>query len=146
MVKFSSQLYSILFLAAMSILTVIIVQTIYSFIKNEMEMSKFVVSIIMEVVFVFIIVKVYDEIGCKWENMKIIAVGKKKKDQVQQTVQNNYYYGTSPKLNVSKFCPNCGMSIIKQTLVSKLEKNETLPRYCRNCGSVINVTEIETGR
>ena len=142
MVKFANQLYSILFFAAMSILTLIIVQTVYSFIKNDIQMPKFVISIITEFIFVFVIIKVYDEIGCKWENIKIVPIAKKNKEEVQPRVQNNYYYSNLPKFNTTRFCPNCGMTITKHILQSGLEKHETIPKFCRNCGSLINETKI----
>lgn len=142
MVKFSNQLYCILFFAAMSILTLIIVQTVYSFIKNDIQMPKFVISIIMEFIFVFVIIKVYDEIGCKWENIKVVPIAKKHKEEVQPTVQNNYYYSNSPKFNTNRFCPNCGITVTKHIPQSDLEKDETIPRFCRNCGSLINETKI----
>ena len=91
MVKISSQLYSLLFFVAISLLTIIIVQTFYSFIKNEVEVQLFIISIIIELIFVFVIIKVYDELGCKWENVKTIPLLTKKKKYLP-TVQNNYYY------------------------------------------------------
>jgi hypothetical protein len=126
----------------MSILTLIIVQTVYSFIKNDIQMPKFVISIIMEFIFVFVIIKVYDEIGCKWENIKVVPIAKKQKGEVQPTVQNNYYYSNSPKFNTTRFCPNCGITVTKHIPQSDLEKDETIPRFCRNCGSLINETKI----
>ena len=74
MVKISSQLYSILFFVAISLLTIIIVQTFYSFIKSEIEVQLFIISIIIELIFIFVIIKVYDELGCKWENLKTIPL------------------------------------------------------------------------
>lgn len=144
MVKFSNQLYSILFFAAMSILTLIIVQTVYSFIKNDIQMPKFVISIITEFIFVFVIIKVYDEIGCKWENIKVVPISKKRKEEVQPTVQNNYYYSSSPKFNTTRFCPNCGITVTKHIPQSDLEKDEAIPRFCRNCGTLINETKIQS--
>ena len=80
MVKISSQLYSILFFIAISLLTIIIVQTGYSFIKGGIEIQLFTVSIIIELIFVFVIIKVYDELGCKWENVKTIPLLKKRRN------------------------------------------------------------------
>ena len=80
MVKISSQLYSILFFVSISFLTIIIVQTFYSFIKNGIEFQLFLLSIIIELIFVFVIIKVYDELGCKWENVKTIPLVTKKKE------------------------------------------------------------------
>src|SRR5687768_16515532 len=94
MVKISSQLYSILFFVAISLLTIIIVQTFYSFIKSEIQVQIFVVSIIIELLFVFVIIKVYDELGCRWENVKTIPLLTKKKAS-STTVQHNYYYNNN---------------------------------------------------
>src|ERR671912_1073369 len=104
MVKLLSQIYSILFFLSISILTIIIVQTLYTFIKNELNFQTFIVSIIIELMFVFVIIKVYDELGCKWENVKTIPLLRKKK-AYSPTVQHNYYYNNN---NDSKtiFCSN----------------------------------------
>ena len=115
MVKISSQLYSVLFFVAISLLTIIIVQTFYSF--------------LIELIFVFVIIKVYDELGCKWENVKTIPLLTKKK-AYSTTVQHNYYYNNN---NESKtiFCSNCGIPLS----YSSINLNqESIPKFCRNCG------------
>ena len=129
MVKISSQLYSVLFFVAISLLTIIIVQTFYSFLKSEIEFQLFLVSIIIELIFVFVIIKVYDELGCKWENVKTIPLLTKKK-AYSTTVQHNYYYNNN---NDSKtiFCSNCGIPLS----YSSINLNqESIPKFCRNCG------------
>ena len=129
MVKISSQLYSVLFFVAISLLTIIIVQTFYSFLKSAIEFQLFLVSIIIELIFVFVIIKVYDELGCKWENVKTIPVLTKKKGY-STTVQHNYYYNNN---NESKtiFCSNCGIPLS----YSSINLNqESIPKFCRNCG------------
>jgi hypothetical protein len=140
MVKFSNQLYSVLFFITISILTIITVQTIHLFIKNEIGMVKFMISLIIELIFVFVIIKVYDEIGCKWENIKIVPISKKRNEEIQAKIQNNYYYNNITNLT-KKFCPHCGISIEKNHTESNL-KNEILPRFCRNCGTLLNNTRF----
>ena len=132
MVKISSQLYSILFFVAISLLTIIIVQTFYSFIKSEIQFQIFVVSIIIELLFVFVIIKVYDELGCRWENVKTIPLLTKKKAS-STTVQHNYYYNNN---NDSKtiFCFNCGIPLYHHKINSNEENN---PKFCRNCGVLL---------
>ena len=133
MVKISSQLYSVLFFVAISILTIIIVQTFYSFIKNEVEIQLFIISIIIELIFVFVIIKVYDELGCKWENVKTIPLLTKKKKYLP-TVQNNYYYNNNnDDANIS-FCSNCGISLSYR---GKNTHTENTPKFCRNCGYLL---------
>ena len=95
MVKFLSQIYSILLFLSISILTIVIVQTLYSFIQNELHFQTFIVSIIIEIIFVFVIIKVYDELCCNWESVKTIPLFKKKKNELLSTVQNNYYYNNN---------------------------------------------------
>jgi ribosomal protein S27AE len=129
MVKISSQLYSLLFFVAISLLTIIIVQTFYSFLKSAIEFQLFLVSIIIELIFVIVIIKVYDELGCKWENVKTIPLLTKKK-AYSTTVQHNYYYNNN---NESKtiFCSNCGIPLS----YSSINLNqESIPKFCRNCG------------
>jgi hypothetical protein len=129
MVKISSQLYSLLFFVAISLLTIIIVQTFYSFLKSAIEFQLFLVSIIIELIFVIVIIKVYDELGCKWENVKTIPLLTKKK-AYSTTVQHNYYYNNN---NESKtiFCSNCGIPLS----YSSINMNqESIPKFCRNCG------------
>ena len=129
MVKIASQLYSVLFFVAISLLTVIIVQTFYSFLKSALEFQLFLVSIIIELIFVIVIIKVYDELGCKWENVKTIPLLTKKK-AYSTTVQHNYYYNNN---NESKtiFCSNCGIPLS----YSSINMNqESIPKFCRNCG------------
>lgn len=135
MVKISSQLYSILFFVAISLLTIIIVQTFYSFIKTEIQFQIFVVSIIIELLFVFVIIKVYDELGCRWENVKTIPVLTKKKAS-STTVQHNYYYNNNNNNNDSKtiFCYNCGIPLYYNKINSNQDNN---PKFCRNCGVLL---------
>ena len=132
MVKISSQLYSVLFFVAISLLTIIIVQTFYSFLKSAIEFKLFLVSIIIELIFVFVIIKVYDELGCKWENVKTIPLLTKKK-AYSTTVQHNYYYNNN---NESKtiFCSNCGIPLSYPSINLNQENN---PRFCRNCGVLL---------
>jgi predicted RNA-binding Zn-ribbon protein involved in translation (DUF1610 family) len=132
MVKISSQLYSLLFFVAISLLTIIIVQTFYSFIKNEVEVQLFIISIIIELLFVFVIIKVYDELGCKWENVKTIPLLTKKKKYLP-TVQNNYYYNNNDDTSTS-FCSNCGISLAYR---GKNMHKENTPKFCRNCGYLL---------
>jgi hypothetical protein len=129
MVKISSQLYSVLFFVAISLLTIIIVQTFYSFLKSAIEFQLFLVSIIIELIFVFVIIKVYDELGCKWENVKTIPLLTKKK-VYSTTVQHNHYYNNN---NESKtiFCSNCGIPLSYSSINLK---EESIPKFCRNCG------------
>ena len=129
MVQISNQLYSVLFFVAISLLTIIIVQTFYSFIKSAIEFQLFLVSIFIELIFVFVIIKVYDELGCKWENVKTIPLLTKKKTY-STSVQHNYYYNNN---NESKtiFCSNCGIPLS----YSSINLNqESIPKFCRNCG------------
>ena len=142
-VKFLSQIYSILLFLSISILTIIIVQTLYSFIQNQLHFQTFIVSIIIEIIFVFVIIKVYDELGCKWESIKTIPVLRKKKEEILTTVQNHYYYKDNNNTVDSKtrFCSNCGISITNYNINSNLEN---IPRFCKNCGfllkeNIINV-------
>jgi hypothetical protein len=132
MVKISSQLYSILFFVSISFLTIIIVQTFYSFIKSGIEFQPFLISIIIELIFVFVIIKVYDELGCKWENVKTIPLVTKKKAYFT-SVQHNYYYNNN---NDSKtiFCSNCGIPLSYSRINLNQENN---PRFCRNCGVLL---------
>ena len=129
MVKISNQLYSLLFFVAISLLTIIIVQTFYSFLKSAIDFQLFLVSIIIELIFVFVIIKVYDELGCKWENVKTIPLLTKKKAYAT-TVQHNYYYNNN---NESKtiFCSNCGIPL---SYFSINLNEESIPKFCRNCG------------
>ena len=133
MVKIASQLYSVLFFVAISLLTVIIVQTFYSFLKSAIELQLFLVSIIIELIFVFVIIKVYDELGCKWENVKTIPLLTKKKAN-STTVQHNYYYNNNNNNNNESktiFCSNCGIPLS----YSSINLNqESIPKFCRNCG------------
>lgn len=131
MVKFLIQIYSILFFLSISILTIIIVQTLYTFIQNELHFQTFIVSIIIESMFVFVIIKVYDELGCKWESVKTIPILRKKKE-FQTTVQNNYYYNNNNTLETkTRFCSNCGISITNYQINSNVEN---IPKFCSNCG------------
>lgn len=132
MVKISSQLYSILFFVAISLLTIIIVQTFYSFIKSGIEFQLFLISIIIELIFVFVIIKVYDELGCKWENVKTIPLVTKKKAYTTN-VQHNYYYNNNNDLNTI-FCSNCGIPLSYPRINLNQENN---PKFCRNCGVLI---------
>src|SRR5215203_508005 len=133
MVKFLIQIYSILFFLSISILTIIIVQTLYTFIQNELHFQTFIVSIIIESMFVFVIIKVYDELGCKWESVKTIPLLRKKKE-FQTTVQNNYYYNHNNNNTLetkTRFCSNCGISITNYQINSNVEN---IPKFCSNCG------------
>ena len=132
MIKISNQLYSLLFFGAISLLTIIIVQTFYSFIKSEIEFQLFLVSIIIELIFVLVIIKVYDELGCKWENVKTIPLLTKKKKYLP-TVQNNYYYNNNDETSTS-FCSNCGISLSYR---GKNMHKENSPKFCRNCGYLL---------
>ena len=134
MVKLLSQIYSILFFLSISILTIIIVQTLYTFIKNELNFQTFIVSIIIEIMFVFVIIKVYDELGCNWESVKTIPLLRKNKE-FQTNVQNNYYYNNNNALETqTRFCSNCGISITN----SKINSNEeNIPKFCSNCGFLL---------
>jgi hypothetical protein len=69
-----SKIYLITFYLSISILTIIIVQTLGCFIKNEVQLYKFIISISIELFLVFVIIKVYDELGCKWEDTKTIIL------------------------------------------------------------------------
>lgn len=142
--KCSSQIYSILFFLSMSILTIIIVQTLYTFIKNELHFQTFLVSIIIEITFVIVIIKVYDELGCKWENLQTIPLLRKKKE-FQTQVQNNYYYYNNTNENKmldsnTKYCSSCGIALITYLTNNNLEK---IPKFCRNCGFLIKDSLIE---
>ena len=141
MVKFLSQIYSILLFLSISILTIVIVQTLYSFIQNELHFQTFIVSIIIEIIFVFVIIKVYDELGCKWESIKTIPLLRKKKE-FQTTVQNNYYYNDNNNTVDSKmrFCSNCGISITNYNINSSIED---IPKFCRNCGFLLKESLID---
>ena len=142
-VKFLSQIYSILLFISISLLTIIIVQTLYSFIKNELHFQIFIVSITIEIIFVFVIIKVYDELGCKWESIKTIPLLRKKKE-IQTTVQNNYYYNDKDNNNTidskTRFCSNCGISITNYNINSNIED---IPKFCRNCGFLIKESIID---
>ena len=140
-VKFLSQIYSILLFLSISILTIVIVQTLYSFIQNELHFQTFIVSIIIEIIFVFVIIKVYDELGCKWESIKTIPLLRKKKE-FQTTVQNNYYYNDNNNTVDSKmrFCSNCGISITNYNINSSIED---IPKFCRNCGFLLKENIID---
>lgn len=140
-VKFLSQIYSIVLFLSVSILTIIIVQTLYSFIQNKLHFQTFIVSIIIEIIFVFVIIKVYDELGCKWESIKTIPLLRKKKE-FQTTVQNNYYYNDNDNTVDSKmrFCSNCGISITNYNINSSIED---IPKFCRNCGFLLKESLID---
>jgi hypothetical protein len=143
--KFLNQIYSILFFISISVLTIIIVQTIHTFIKEELHFQTFILSIIVEILFVFVIIKVYDELCCNWENVKTVPLLKKKKNESQTTVQNNYYYNNNSNNHVleskTKFCPNCGISISNNY---KSNYNiEKTPKFCRNCGFLFNENIFE---
>ena len=140
--KFLSQIYSILFFLSISILTIVIVQTLYTFIQNELHFQTFIVSIIIELMFVFVIIKVYDELGCKWENVKTIPLLRKNKE-IQTTVQNNYYYNNNNNNTLetkTRFCSNCGISINNYKINSHAEN---IPKFCSNCGFLLNENSIE---
>ena len=143
-VKFLSQIYSLLLFLSISILTIIIVQTLYSFIQNELHFQTFIVSFIIEIIFVFVIVKVYDELGCKWESIKTIPLLRKKKEEFKTTVQNNYYYNDNNNNNTAdskmRFCSNCGISITNYNINSKIENT---PKFCRNCGFLLKENIID---
>src|SRR5688500_4531593 len=132
MVKISSQLYSVLFFVAISLLTIIIVQTFYSFLKSAIEFQLFLVSIIIELIFVFVIIKVYDELGSKWENVKTIPLITKKKAYFT-SVQHNYYYNNN---NDSKTIIYFIFGIPLSFSSSNLNQENNL-RYCRNCGVLL---------
>ena len=140
-VKFLNQIYSILLFLSISILTIIIVQTLYTFIQNDLHFQTFIVSIIIEIIFVFVIIKVYDELGCKWESIKTIPLLRKKKE-FQNTVQNNYYYNDNNNTVDSKmrFCSNCGISITNYNINSSIED---MPKFCRNCGFLLKENIID---
>ena len=139
-VKFLSQIYSILLFISISLLTIIIVQTLSSFI---LHFQTFIVSITIEIIFVFVIIKVYDELGCKWESIKTIPILRKKKE-LQTTVQNNYYYNDKDNNNTidskTRFCTNCGISITNYNINSNIED---IPKFCRNCGFLIKESIID---
>ena len=142
MVKFLIQIYSILFFLSISILTIIIVQTLYTFIQNELHFQTFIVSIIIESMFVFVIIKVYDELGCKWESVKTIPLLRKKKE-FQTTVQNNYYYNHNNNNTLetkTRFCSNCGISINNYQINSNVEN---IPKFCSNCGFLLKENFID---
>ncbi len=143
--KCSSQIYSILFFLSISVLTIIIVQTLYTFIKNELHFQTFIVSIIIETTFVIVIIKVYDELGCKWESLQTIPLLRKKKE-FQTQVQNNYYYynnnnSENKVLDLkTKYCSSCGIPINTYQTNNSLEK---MPKFCGNCGFLFKDTLIE---
>jgi hypothetical protein len=139
--KCSSQIYSILFFLTISILTIIIVQTLYTFIKNELHFQTFIVSIIIETTFVIVIVKVYDELGCKWESLQTIPLLRKKKE-FQTHVQNNYYYNRGNEVLdfKIKYCSSCGTPTNTYQTINRLEKK---PKFCGNCGSMFTDDLIE---
>ncbi len=141
MVKFLSQIYSILFFLSISILTIVIVQTLYTFIQNELHFQTFIVSIIIEIMFVFVIIKVYDELGCNWESVKTIPLLRKNKE-FQTTVQNNYYYNNNNNSLETKtrFCSNCGISITNSKINSIVEN---IPKFCSNCGFLLKENSSE---
>ncbi len=139
--KFLSQIYSILFFLSISILTIIIVQTLYTFMQNELHFQTFIVSIFIELMFVFVIIKVYDELGCKWESVKTIPLLRKNKE-FQTRVQNNYYYNNNSNTLETKtrFCSNCGIPINNYKINSN---TENIPKFCSNCGFLLNENLIE---
>ncbi|HET8857202.1 MAG TPA: hypothetical protein VFM28_06720 [Nitrososphaeraceae archaeon] len=106
-----------------------------------MHFQTFIVSIIIEIIFVFVIIKVYDELGCKWESIKTIPLLRKKKE-FQTTVQNNYYYNDNNNTVDSKmrFCSNCGISITNYNINSSIED---IPKFCRNCGFLLKENIID---
>ncbi|HET9807957.1 MAG TPA: hypothetical protein VFP49_13725 [Nitrososphaeraceae archaeon] len=108
-----------------------------------MHFQTFIVSIIIEIMFVFAIIKVYDELGCKWESIKTIPlISKKKEKEFQSTVQNNYYYNSNNNTVNSKtrICPNCGISITNYKINSRIEG---IPKFCRNCGFLVKENIID---
>lgn len=151
--KFLSQIYSILFFFSMSVLTIIIVQTVHTFIQDKLHIQTFILSIIIETLFVFVIIKVYDELCCNWESVKTIPLLKKKKNELQSTVQNNYYYNNNNNNNNSnsnilesktKFCPNCGISITNNHQDNYSMEN--IPKFCRNCGFLFKENIIDVNQ
>jgi len=91
--------------------------------------------------FVFVIIKVYDELGCKWESVKTIPILRKKKE-FQTTVQNNYYYNNNNNTLETKtrFCSNCGISITNYQINSNVEN---IPKFCSNCGFLLKENFID---
>ena len=138
MIKISNQLYSLLFFGAISLLTIIIVQTFYSFIKSEIEFQLFLVSIIIELIFVLVIIKVYDELGCKWENLKTIPLLSKKKEY-SPNVQHNYYYNNNNDSKIS-FCSNCGIPLSYPKINFNQESSQ---KYCKNCGILLTKSIVD---
>ena len=130
--KLSKSLQTILFFISISVLTIITVQTLHSFLNGLIDFNKFIIAIIIELAFVIIIIKTYDEIGCKWENIKSIPIKRKQKKEIPTTINNNYYYDKLLDRKM-KFCENCGNEVI---LNSSSEQNiiTTYPNFCKSCG------------
>jgi ribosomal protein S27AE len=78
---------------------------------------------------------VYDELGCNWESVKTIPLLRKNKE-FPTAVQNNYYYNNNNNTLETKtrFCSNCGVSIINSKINSIVEN---IPKFCHNCGFVL---------
>ncbi|MGD1834266.1 MAG: hypothetical protein ACPKPY_12280 [Nitrososphaeraceae archaeon] len=109
------------------------VQTLHSFLNNLIDFNKFIIAIVVESSFVIVIIKVYDEIGCKWENIKTIPIQRKEKKEIPTTVHNNYYYSKQLDKKM-KFCGNCGNEVVINYANKEQNIISTYPKFCKSCG------------
>ena len=91
MVNYKSKLTILLFFIGMTFMTIIIIETILLFLENRIETSNFLIYIIVELISIFIIIKIHDEIGTNWESIKTVSLLKNVR-LYQQSKKRKYEY------------------------------------------------------
>lgn len=130
----------VIFFISISIMTIIVVQSIIYFINVNSSPGIKIIVIGLEVSVIVIIVKIHDNLSV-WEKIsKVVSKDRSFSSNLKETV--GIYKNKS---GLIKYCSYCGYNInIDENLEKKhyrkeLEDNPTDPKYCINCGNKINL-------
>ncbi|NOJ29688.1 MAG: hypothetical protein DA328_05915 [Nitrososphaeraceae archaeon] len=130
----------VIFFISISIMTIIVVQSVIYFINVNSSHGIKIIVIGLEVSVIVIIVKIYDNLSV-WEKIsKVVSKDRVFSSNLKETIRIYKNKG-----GLIKYCSYCGYNInIDENLEEKhyrneLEYNPTVPKYCINCGNKINV-------
>ncbi len=129
----------ILFFIGISIMTIILVQSIIFFIKDQSSLGTKIFVILIEVSIIVTIIKLYDSMS-RWEKISKIITNRYP-DNPKTTLN------TEKKIeNSTKYCSQCGYNINVDNMSGtesdsngikpKVDINN-YPKYCINCGNKI---------
>ncbi len=129
----------VLFFAGISIMTIIVVQTILYFINDDSSVVTKIIVISIEGSLILIMLKIYDDMS-RWEQISKVISGR-----FFNRTSNQTYDSEKISENLIKYCSYCGYNISvghgsRLGLSNRNEaniKDNIYPKYCINCGSKI---------